>query len=246
MKLKNKAFVTIFSVIASSVMLVSAPSAANAGDCSPSDPCETWAMVDGSGTVTNIIVCQPSVCGSGYFGNSRVVRQVAASSTGQNQGGWVNDSNNNISVTESSGTFTLANTSPVTSTNVEVNGDATTVVTTVVHESEAKTFTYEDTVGKELSLAPEGQGIDYTPAPISDGTNADVIIAHYESGTVMMDLNVTFESRQIEDVVKNTLIKKSTELEENPLFDNEKKENVILSSMVVIRKLLRMWMYMVD
>ena len=55
----------------------------NSTQCSASNPCMTYAEVDSSGSVANIIVCQPSVCGSGgVFGGTvngnRLVAQVAA------------------------------------------------------------------------------------------------------------------------------------------------------------------------
>jgi hypothetical protein len=45
--------------------------------CTASDPCGTWAMLDPQGTVTNIIVCQASVCGGGTWAGQTVVPQVA-------------------------------------------------------------------------------------------------------------------------------------------------------------------------
>ncbi len=78
MKLKNKVIGTILGVIASSFVFISVPETANAGDCTAEDPCQTWAMIDDGGRVTNIIVCQPSVCGSGIWDNQKVVLQVPA------------------------------------------------------------------------------------------------------------------------------------------------------------------------
>lgn len=83
MKLKNKVITTVLGVVASSFVFIAVPVSASAGDCSAEDPCMTYAMVDGSGNVTNVIVCQPSVCGpGGQLGGSidgkRLVPQVAA------------------------------------------------------------------------------------------------------------------------------------------------------------------------
>jgi hypothetical protein len=83
MKLKNKVISTVFGVIASSLVFIAVPVSANAGDCSATDPCMTYAMVDGSGNVTNVIVCQPSVCGpggelNGTIDGNKLVPQVAA------------------------------------------------------------------------------------------------------------------------------------------------------------------------
>jgi len=241
MKLKNKVFGTIFGVLASSLMFITVPTAANAGDCSPADPCETWAMIDGSGIVTNIIVCQPSVCGSGYFGNSRVVRQVAASSTGQNQGGWVNDEKNNTAVVHTNGTFTISNTTPVVSQHIEVEELTTTVVTTVIGETNARSFTYEDTQNKELNLAPEGQGIDYKEVAVSEGADGRVSIVYTDSQTVLMNISSEFTSRQTEEVVRNSLINKSQEISPS-LIEEEKKLAIIEKNMPIIKRMMSRWL----
>ena len=90
MKLKNKVFGTIFGVLASSLVFIAVPISAQAGECSAADPCQTWAVVEG-GVVTNIIVCQPSVCGSGRFDGKQVVLQTSADPvTHQATGGYYN------------------------------------------------------------------------------------------------------------------------------------------------------------
>jgi hypothetical protein len=77
----------VLSIVAFGLFSVSP---ATAGECSEADPCGTWAVVSESGTVINIIVCQPSVCGSGTFNNQKVVLQVPASPVTHNsQGGWL-------------------------------------------------------------------------------------------------------------------------------------------------------------
>jgi hypothetical protein len=82
------------NVILSGVLLLSSfavlpISTAQASECSAEDPCGTWAIVNDSGVVTNIIVCQPSVCGSGTFAGNKVVLQVPANSTTHtSQGGY--------------------------------------------------------------------------------------------------------------------------------------------------------------
>jgi len=90
MKLKNKVFGTIFGVLASSLVFIAVPISAQAGECSAADPCQTWAVVEG-GVVTNIIACQPSVCGSGRFDGKQVVLQTSADPvTHQATGGYYN------------------------------------------------------------------------------------------------------------------------------------------------------------
>lgn len=83
---------------------------ANAEECSPQNPCMTYAEVDANGKVINAIVCQPSVCDAMWGGKNpnsgnRLVPQVAADSSGSNRGGHI--STQATTVTESEGNFTI-------------------------------------------------------------------------------------------------------------------------------------------
>jgi len=83
---------------------------ASAEECSPQNPCMTYAEVDANGKVINAIVCQPSVCDVMWGGKdpnsgNRLVPQVAADSSGNNRGGHI--SSPTTSVAESEGTFTI-------------------------------------------------------------------------------------------------------------------------------------------
>jgi len=81
MKIKS-GFATILLAISSVLFIsISTASTASAGDCSAADPCQTWAMLDENNVVINIIVCQPSVCGSGVWNDRKVVLQVSADPT---------------------------------------------------------------------------------------------------------------------------------------------------------------------
>jgi len=55
-------------------------SAAHAEDhgasCSAGNPCGQYAIVDPNGVVTNVIICQATVCGGGTFAGNKVVLQV--------------------------------------------------------------------------------------------------------------------------------------------------------------------------
>lgn len=77
---------------------------ANPGECSIANPCHSYAMLDSAETVINVIVCQPTVCGSGIFDGRKVVPQVAAGPTGQNQGGVFFNPETNKQVTYSGST----------------------------------------------------------------------------------------------------------------------------------------------
>ena len=153
MKLKVK-FVTFFIAVSSAFFI--STSTASAGECSASDPCLTYAMLDSSGTVINIIVCQPSVCGGGTWDGKKVVPQVAATSDGQNQGGYYNPVGSGREVIHSNGTFTLNNNVSTTAVDVVVNTTVNVVTNTTSTETStvtvsksagnASTFSYEDTV----------------------------------------------------------------------------------------------------
>jgi hypothetical protein len=58
-----KKITVILGLLLASFGVAISPSQAKAEECSASNPCGTWAVVDNTGLVTNIIVCQPSVCG---------------------------------------------------------------------------------------------------------------------------------------------------------------------------------------
>ncbi len=103
--MKKKVFILVSLLLATSISVINS-SQANASDCSAENPCGTWAVVDNTGNVTNIIVCQASVCGSGEFAGQKVVEQVAPNpSTHQSQGGWM--SGGSTTVTHSDGIFTV-------------------------------------------------------------------------------------------------------------------------------------------
>lgn len=53
--------------------------------CSPGNPCGTFAVINPNNEVTNTIVCQSAVCGTGVFGGNKVVLQGP---TDPNGSGW--------------------------------------------------------------------------------------------------------------------------------------------------------------
>ncbi len=59
----KKFIVSLLSIAILPIIGISVASAVP-GECSAEDPCGTWAVVDKTGSVTNVIVCQASVCGS--------------------------------------------------------------------------------------------------------------------------------------------------------------------------------------
>ena len=207
MKLKNKVIGTILGVISSSFVFISVPEIANAGECSAADPCLTYAMLDSAGTVINIIVCQPSVCGSGIWDGRKVVPQVAATPEGQNQGGYYNPAGSGREVVHSNGTFTINNNLPTTNVDVVTNTNNTETSTVVVSVSAGNktTFSYEDTVGKSTSE------ISFNTLPLSDSTSATVSATDVSSNSTTTE-STTFEERKTAEEVSSILIQRNLTL----------------------------------
>ena len=149
--MKIKASLIIIGLISSLISIVGV-SSANA-ECNASDPCGTWAMLDTQGVVTNVIVCQASVCGGGTWAGQTVVPQVAPNpvthdTTGQ--GSYIGNINQGTSVTYSSGTFEINEPTIITRSIAEINllDNSQTVISVEVPVL-SKTFTYEDTINKK-------------------------------------------------------------------------------------------------
>jgi len=148
---------------------------ANAGECSVEDPCQTYAVMDGN-KVANIIVCQPSVCGSGFLGGQRVVPQVAADSSGQNRGGYRG--------TELNGIFTISQSGPINTAEEVIDK----IKISVTMQGELKsTMTFEDTVTK-----PSNEWL--TPVPLPVDTKVTISAnSEINSETLEFDKRITVE-----------------------------------------------------
>ena len=215
MKLKNKVIGTTLGVIASFFVFISVPEIANAGECSAADPCLTYAMLDSAGTVINIIVCQPSVCGSGIWDGRKVVPQVAATPEGKNQGGYYNPSGSGREVTHSNGTFTMNNNVAATVVDVVVNTTVDVVTNTTSTETStvtvsksagnASTFSYEDTIGKPTSE------ISFNTLPLPNNTSATVSATDISSISTTTE-STTFEERKTAEEVSSILIQRNLTL----------------------------------
>jgi hypothetical protein len=137
--------------------------------CTASDPCGTWAMLDPQGTVTNIIVCQASVCGGGTWAGQTVVPQVApnpvTNDTTGTGGYWgTYDSNTREFTVDRNGpNQTPASTQTNSETRTETNPDGAVTSTTTIEATTplvAKTFKYEDTVKDASEFDDKGQPIN--------------------------------------------------------------------------------------
>jgi len=215
MKLKNKVIGTILGVIASLIVFISVSESANAGECSVSNPCLTYAVLNSAGTVTNIIVCQPSVCGGGTFNGKTVVPQVAATPEGQNQGGYYNPVGSGREVTHSNGTFTLNNNVVTTTVDVVVNttvdaitnttSTETSTVVVSVSAGNASTFSYEDTIGKSTSE------ISFNTLSLPNNTSATVSATDVSSNATLTE-SMTFQERKTTEEISSILIQQNLNL----------------------------------
>lgn len=196
--MKFKSIIGSVILVAASVLFISvAP--AQAGECSAEDPCHTYAMVDSSGVVTNIIVCQPSVCGGGTFAGSRVVPQVAANPvTHQSQGGYLSNQGS-TPVTESNGRFTITNDQPTISSTVIKEEVTNTVLQSELGPGVQKSFTFNDTVG-----TPNGTPT-MTNEAMKSSTSATLSateLTKSDTPTVVATETITFNKRETEQFVQ--------------------------------------------
>jgi hypothetical protein len=206
--LKLLAF-TLFSL---SLLPISS-AAADSAPCTAEDPCQTWAVVNESGLVTNIIVCQPSVCGSGEFAGSKVVLQVPADPvTHQSQGGYYGgsdpDSPQAVHYNSEAKVFTQGSaTFPAPLTKVETFQDGTSITTlqTTV-KSKMLTFGPESFVNGEMKFTPV----------IDDQTGAELYVYQYVSeGFGLSEPKVetiAFDSPKTKDEITTAITEKNLDL----------------------------------
>jgi hypothetical protein len=213
--MKNKVLALTFVVLASTFSIFGISSAS--ADCSAEDPCGIWATVDTQGTVTNIIVCQASVCGGGTFGGQTVVPQVAPNpvthdTTGTS--GFLGNPNTGTEVTYSSGTFTITENDIVNRSETEKiveNESTTTTKASVSIPVLSKTFTYNDTIGKPYGSIPMGVGTANNEVP------TNLIVKQYtqiDSGEVVdyKTENISFLGQKTESEIRNKVIEENLNL----------------------------------
>jgi hypothetical protein len=241
--MKNKITLPLILAIVSAVVTSSPQAIAN--QCSPSDPCGTWAMLDSQGTVTNIIVCQASVCGSGTWAGQTVVPQVAPNpvthDTTGTGGYWgTYDSNTREFTVDRSGpNQTPASTQTNSETRTETNSEGAVTSTTTIEATTplvAKTFKYEDTVKDASEFDEKGQPINGwdqrylkdKELPANSSATVKVTKAYIEN---------ELEKFKAESL---TLAQRMTEGE---LTDAAKAENktLIIENIVSVVRLLNTW-----
>ena len=157
--MKTKASLIIIGLI-SSLISVSGISSANA-ECNSSDPCGTWAMLDTHGVVTNVIVCQASVCGGGTWAGQIVVPQVAPNpvtndTTGQ--GSYIGNKEVGTTVTYSDNRFNIVESSTIVREQTDVENNSTSVSRVEIPVT-SKSFSYEDTINRSYGNVPMSVGL---------------------------------------------------------------------------------------
>jgi hypothetical protein len=220
---------SVILIVASALFISVAP--AHAGGCSPEDPCQTYAMVDDAGTVTNIIVCQPSVCGSGTWAGQKVVPQVAADADGKNRGGFYNSPDSGRQVTVQDNVFTIHETNPVIQKSAEIVEDVVTTTTTITSNGGSSSFTFNNTINAEnIALVPSANEFD-------QNTSASVKIDQTISGSETTTVGASFEERQTLNAVEETL---------KAAAESEAQVQMINRSISRISSMLRKWLRLME
>jgi hypothetical protein len=227
-----------------SAVITSAPQAI--AQCSTSDPCGTWAMLDPQGTVTNIIVCQASVCGGGTWAGQTVVPQVApnpvTNDTTGTGGYWgtYDSSTKEFTVDRSGPNQTPAQTQTNSETRTETNSEGAVASTTTIETTTpavAKTFKYEDTIKNLNDFDKSGQPINgwdqryLKDKELPDNSPANIkVVKEY-----IDDEMAKIKSESM------TLVNRMTEGELTEAAKVENKTLIIENIMSVVR-LLNSWM----
>lgn len=227
MKIKS-IFVSIVLSI-STAIFVSAP--AYSGECSPEDPCQTYAMVDSAGVVINVIVCQPSVCGSGFWNGQKVVPQVAADSNGNNRGG-IYKSPEDGKVVESNGVFTVYSDKPVDKKESYVNEDGSSVsINVITSNGGTSSFTFQETIG-DKKVAEIVSDIKF-----DTNTSAIVILENNTVNNETSTVSSFFSERSTLDLVESDL-KNNAEMNINNSIG---LKILIDKTLSIIKKMLGRW-----
>jgi hypothetical protein len=157
--MKTKASLIVIGLISSLISVVGI-SSANA-ECNASDPCGTWAMLDTQGVVTNVIVCQASVCGGGTWAGQTVVPQVAPNpvthdTTGQ--GSYIGNKEAGTTVIYSDNRFNIVESSTIVREQTDVENNSTSVSRVEIPVA-SRSFSYEDTVNRSYGNVPMSVGL---------------------------------------------------------------------------------------
>jgi hypothetical protein len=241
----KKSLAMTLNLVILSAVITSAPQAI-ASPCSAADPCGTWAMLDPQGVVTNIIVCQASVCGSGTWDGQRVVPQVAANpvtnDTSGTGGYWgtYDSSTKEFTVDRNGPNQTPATTQTNSETRTDTDAEGAVTSTTTLEATTplvAKIFKYEDTVKDAAEFDEKGQPINgWDQGYLKDKELPDNSPA-----------NIKVVKEYIEDEIsriKSANLILTKRMTENEITEVAKAENaeLILENIVSVVRLLKSWM----
>jgi hypothetical protein len=205
-KMKLKRLLASLALVTSSLVFVQPAANAN---CTESDPCGGWAVVDSQGTITNIIVCQASVCGGGRLGDLTVVPQVAPNPITHNTeargGSWG-------TYDQQSQVFTVDRSAPDITPEVYSDTDNNGVKVSVEVPRPGYQFKYSDTIQSTYDLNRSYE----VPVSLPENTKAKVS-AEYQyldenEDEQKYSESYTFNKRQTEEEVNIALVRERMEL----------------------------------
>ena len=220
-----------------SIVTTSGVVAVNAAECSSEDPCGVWAMLDPQGTVTNIIVCQPSVCGGGSWAGQKVVPQVAANPVTHDTHGiggyWgTYDSESKEFTVDRSGPNDSQ--SLGSSTRMEESADGVNVEVTTTNS--AKTFKYEDTLKTLNDFNSFGEPINgWNQNYLKDKSLPDSSNASIKVTKQYIENEITQMKEEYVQLLKRMT---ESELEQNMQSENK---TLILENFSTVVRLLGVW-----
>jgi hypothetical protein len=156
-----------------------------AGQCNPSNPCHTYAVLDNTNKVENVVVCQTSVCGSGTFADKPVVLQVLADpETGKNQNAFIGTTENPIIYDQEKQTFSQGSESfPVPAETKQETVDSVTITATI--NSKVVTFGPDNYENGKMKFDPK----------IDANTSATISATDVSSNSILTE-SKTFEGRK--------------------------------------------------
>jgi hypothetical protein len=197
-----KKFFLAISLVLSSFNFIG--TSAHADDqCTSANPCGTWAVVDSSGVVRNIIVCEERVCGAsgswhGVMPNdtpwpgARIVLQVPPNPvTNQSQGGNMGTPDNPVKYDSQEQVFTQGSAGTPAPVTRSETVDTTTISATI--NSEVVTFGPNSFINGQMQVTPRVNSS--TGATISaTQTNYETRTVTSATGIVTTELVATTES----------------------------------------------------
>ena len=209
----------IFTILASIISTVNISQAS--ANCSSDNPCGTWAVLDAQGVVSNVIVCQASVCGGGTWAGQTVVPQVAPNPTTNDttgQGSFMGNKENGSTVTYSNGVFTINEPGAINRSET-LSIDNKVVETEVFIPILSKTFTYEDTVGKNYNNIP------FIINEINPDSNTNISVKETNKNTELVEKQITKEIFSYDEngnLITNYI--QETIFEEEIIYDAKKEQ----------------------